>query len=136
MSGITLHKELGVNPRMVETVCAKCEKSFGENEIVLLGTRNYKFVCNTCGAVTYGSTSCSRNENHDGKKVTLQDYEKIQSGKLDLCETCALEFLVVLSPHKDGYFVVNREAFNVPSNVNVAMADPELWQRLTEVHNG
>jgi hypothetical protein len=90
MSGsITRHKTRGVNPRM--GACPRCGKDNGE--ILLIGSRERKVTCRSCGTVNYGVSGrakCGKCGQYmaDGKIETIEEHERIPS---HLCDDCAKE---------------------------------------------
>lgn len=84
-SRITLHKELGINPRM--TVCTRCGED-GE-ALVLLGNTNWIYNCCSCGTNFIGySKECPKCKHFNtlSKGRELKDYEKLPG----LCKKCRL----------------------------------------------
>ena len=82
--GIILHKTLGVNPRM--TVCRYCGKD--GDELMMLGIKNYKDICDSCGLVHYGGTqgrNCQKCGGHC-KRIELTDGEKVPA--MGPCKEC------------------------------------------------
>jgi hypothetical protein len=56
---IRLHKDLGVNPKMITGLCPICGKEFETGQIIMLGHANYRDKCPLCemwviGGVTAG----------------------------------------------------------------------------------
>ena len=86
MSGILLHKTLGLNARM--TFCPYC---LGPGEyLILAGRLNWKVECN-CGTIGYGMTSRDKCTNCGqvgqwGKRIELDDYEKVPAASP--CDKC------------------------------------------------
>lgn len=87
MSSITLHKDLGVNPRL--TFCARCK---GEtNEIALPGIHNHKLVCRCGYELFFGRTSqnCPACGGNNWTRKTLGNMERVPAG--ELCDSCKKE---------------------------------------------
>lgn len=90
MSGsITLHRELGVNPRL--TFCPRCGGD--GRDLMLLGNKNYKDVCRSsmCGMVHYGGTKrpgCCDECSCSTDRIELEPNEKLPGG---LCKSCEEE---------------------------------------------
>jgi len=94
MSSITLHRELGVNPRL--TICPRCGGD--GQELVLMGARNYKEVCRECGMVHYGGAErttrngtgrcCAKCKSYNLDRVEMTDGEKVIG---DFCDKCKAE---------------------------------------------
>lgn len=93
MSGsITLHKERGVNPRL--TYCPRCRND--ANELLLLGDREYKDICQDCGMVHFGGAAIGRNgrrcQKCDSlrlKREEIAEHEKLPAS--DICDACKEE---------------------------------------------
>lgn len=92
---ITLHPELGVNPRL--TVCTRCGAE--GKDLLLLGIRNYWVQCDKCNARVYGgfnrngrpgsaSVCPSCGGTSHGKRHELKESERIPHG---LCAGCEKE---------------------------------------------
>lgn len=87
---IHLHKTKGVNPHL--TFCRRCGRD--GNELILLGTRDYKTQCPNCNTMNYGSSprdkcgKCKKSM-HNGKKESIEEYERLPSG--DICDNCKKE---------------------------------------------
>lgn len=87
---ITLHPELGVNPRM--TICQRCG---GDNqELMLLGHRNFKAIC-SCGMVHFGYTKAGPKEcGSCGRKCSFTMIELERNERLPspgVCKDCEQE---------------------------------------------
>ena len=86
---ITLHSELGVNPRLM--TCPRCGKD--TNELALIGNNDSVSKCRNCGMTGYGRASSLPKSNkgctHDWRfERKLQEYEKLPGS---LCDDCQKE---------------------------------------------
>ena len=88
---IRLHKEHGVNPRL--TFCPRCH---GEaNELMLLGTSDKKYQCQTCNLIHYGHPrlgrcQSSKCKSHDIKFIgVIEEHERLPASQP--CDTCQKE---------------------------------------------
>jgi len=93
MSGsITLHPKLGVNARL--TICPRCG---GEGkDLVMMGNRNYKDICDSCGCVHYGGAGdrtgrkvCQKCGGYGFTRQEMKDGEKVPGS--DICNKCKAE---------------------------------------------
>lgn len=94
---ISLHPTLGVNPRLIDTVCPVClEKG---SELALLGQTNSKTVCPKCRRTILGGMNrlgqgqfqcpgCGEpfSNRYPGGKIELKEYEQFSSTRV--CDTC------------------------------------------------
>jgi ribosomal protein L32 len=79
---ITLHKRLGVNPRL--TICPNCGED--GNGIVLLGHKNKIFNCKTCGINLIGNAKCPKCGFYGEFVRELNDHEKVVD--ISPCSKC------------------------------------------------
>jgi hypothetical protein len=87
---VTLHPELGVNPRMINVHCFVCGET-KEEGLALLGMSNFRRMCNACDTWVYGgirkSDGCPRcGEYNPGDREELKDHEHISNN--GPCEQC------------------------------------------------
>jgi len=81
---IELHKEHGVNPRMM--ICKHCDADIG---VILVGVRDYKDTCDKCGLVHYGGADDNTCQGCGLKQFTRDKValnERIPGGVCDACE--------------------------------------------------
>lgn len=82
---ITLHKKLGLNPRMMR--CIRC----GEltNEIALLGNRNRKYKCKNCGVIVCGGRGSDKCPSC-GEMWCLEFYKELEDHEElpSICDKC------------------------------------------------
>ena len=100
MSGILLHKKLGVNARL--TTCSNCGAEL--QDLVLLGNQNTIWVCRGCDRKVIGSSrapgTCAACNGKDFTKVReLSESEKIPMG---LCASCRTAQDAVTAEAKKG----------------------------------
>lgn len=86
---IELHPKLGLNPH--RTYCPRCKGD--AREIAMVGARNHKRTCASCGCVNYGARpgdKCGkcRQALYDSKKEEIGEYERLPG---ELCEACEVE---------------------------------------------
>lgn len=91
MAHITLHPELGVNPRLC--FCPRCGGP--SNMLVLAGNRNYYTTCNNCGMRGYGipvGDRCKKDgcHGHFDRRKELEASEQLPG---DLCDGCEKEIV-------------------------------------------
>ncbi len=141
---IRLHKELGVNPRLIETQCRVCGETSSDS-LVLLGAANVVDTCPACHANVYGGVSaqgkCPRcgEQRPDGvgwNRRQLEEHEKItQAGICDTCKDYMKQGIVLIStedsptdiqnPYRTGGFVVVKE-----EAMRRMINDPELLESI------
>jgi len=133
MTSIRLHPALGVNPRLFTEHCPLCGKA--DEQILLLGLRNFKDTCTECGMVhiggsdrdKYGVLACKRCGSGVSTRATLQDSERFDGATVcDECRAHMLQGIIIVSLGAQsaaqqaagpegrpitGYFVVREEAF-------------------------
>ena len=84
MSGLILHPEKGVNPRIAS--CPYCGKDSG---VVLLGRKDKKDTCNNCGMIHYGGADgrvCQKCKNtYCFTREEIGEHEKIA---VVVCHDC------------------------------------------------
>jgi len=104
MSDITLHPELGVNPRL--TFCPGCGGA--GQDLMLFGNRNYVDECRECGMKHYGGANrrrtrkkCQRCGHDCFDRRILTDQEKVPSS--ELCECCKKKNEVFQNELKELY---------------------------------
>ena len=96
MTGILLHKEKGLNPKL--TFCLRCGND--ANEIMLIGKNDGKYKCSACGMTSYGKQKrdrCPKCE-HDFYMVRtgiIEEYDKLPAS--DYCDDCKKE----IKAHKE-----------------------------------
>jgi hypothetical protein len=89
MSLITLHPTLGLNPRL--TYCTRCGRD--GPDLMLLGNRNWKRKCASCGCINYGASakddcgSCGV-KLWNSERIELEEREKLPGS---LCNDCQKE---------------------------------------------
>jgi hypothetical protein len=133
MTSIRLHPELGVNPRLFTEHCPLCGKA--DEQVLLLGQRNFKDTCAECGMVhiggsdrdKYGVRACKRCGGGVSTREILRDSERFDGKAVcDECRAHMLQGIIIVSlgaqPEGQqsagpegrpitGYFVVREEAF-------------------------
>jgi hypothetical protein len=99
MTSILLHKDKGLNPRIIETLCPVCGEVKSDS-LALAGAANYKVECPECHTVNYGGFSkvglnyhCGNpscdfvcGTRRDGRGVELEDHETIKN--MGVCKEC------------------------------------------------
>jgi hypothetical protein len=123
---IRLHKDLGVNPRLVNYTCPVCGERASQ-EIALLGASNCKSRCPHCGIYVYGGKrvgdtcpGCNRGEGERWKREEISETEQIEGG-VQVCQQCGewmragIVFISVRdgesgdNPHRTGKLAVIKE---------------------------
>jgi len=128
VSSISLHKELGVNPRLITICCFACGER-KDDSIALLGTKNYKEKCPQCDTWVFGGVKrndkCPKCGNAkigwDGwEREELRDTEKIeQNGICQECQGHMKKGIILVSvrddqvgeknPYRTGGWVIMKE---------------------------
>jgi len=82
MSGITLSKKHGVNPKM--TYCPNCKED--ANELILVGAHDSIYYCHHCKINLIGSSKCPRCNSYGEFQRKIGEYEKLPASQP--CDKC------------------------------------------------
>lgn len=86
MSGISLHPELGVNPRMIKIHCIACAK-VKDDSLFLLGNKNFKMRCPKCGTWIFGGVPSNKScPKCDTVRPSRSNWERTELGASEHCE--------------------------------------------------